>query len=1120
MTESPRLRQLLDELHDSHSTPEEVCRSCPELLPEVRARWRAVCRVRAELDALFPAPTVRGVVAPALLPESAAWPQVPGHQAEAVLGRGGMGVVYRAWHLRLHRPVALKMLLAGAHAQPAERERLLREAEAVAGLSHPNIVQVYEVGDVDGRPYFTMEFVEGGSLAQQVQGVPQPVRKAAALVATLADAIHAAHQSGIVHRDLKPANILLTTDGTPKVTDFGLARRLQGGDALTLSGVPVGTPSYMAPEQARGDKGALGPATDVYALGAILYELLTGRPPFRAETAAATVQQVISQSPVSPSRLNASVPRDLETICLTCLHKEPHLRYASAAVLAEDLRHFLRGEGITAKPERWLGRLARRARRRPVFSVAVAAAALALVGLAGGGLWLIADRAAAAREVQGERAATERAAEEDLCDMVARLRTSSWPEARAALERARGRLGGHGSDHLRRLLDQGARELELAIRLEEIRQYRAYSGQLFVFVRPDEYEEGFRQAGLGQVGDDPEVVAGRVRASNIPDALVAALDHWSVCTNNPDHRRWVLSVARLADPDPTGWRARARDPAVRADQAALVAVIQAAPVADQSVPLLLALDRHLTSGSPERLPFLKKVQKAHPSDFWANLTLGGALVQEHQPGEAIRYYQAAVAIRPRASLGHHELGSALSMTGRTEEAVEQYRRAVGLDPTSVFTHQWLALALFRLGRQDEAIEQLRVAIGFNPNASGLHTQLGDILERTGRDAGALPHHRQAVALDPKNWHAQNRLRALLVRLGRGEEARADWQRSLEADPPEHGAWYGYAEFCLFLGQEDEYRRARQALLAKFGATTDPLVAERIVRACLLRPASEDELRPVAALAERAVAIEPSKYPGFPPILLFAQGLAEYRQGRLDRAISLMRGEASQVLGPAPRLVLAMALNRSGQVAEARQALAAAVLAHDWRAGRVNDPSGWFFHVLRREAESLMLPNLQAILDGTCQPQDNDERLALLGVCQFTNRSVALARLYSDAFDADRHLAEDLGAGHRFKAARAAALAGCGRGEDAAGVGEVERARWRQQARQWLRADLAAWDKALNSAPDARTRARVALTGWQVDPDLAGLREPDALDKLTAEERKEWLALWGEVEALLRRTARP
>ena len=290
MAGNPDVFALLEEMLDSGRTPEEVCRDCPELLPEVRRRWKAFRLVDGSLAALFPDPeTPPGADAIVAVPHPAELPQVPGYRVEALLGRGGMGVVYRAWHLRLNRAVALKMLLAGPCARPEELERFLREAEAVAGLRHPNIVQVYDVGDVDGRPYFTMEFVEGGNLAEQIQGVPQPARQAAALVATLAEAIHAAHQSGIVHRDLKPANILLTADGTPKVTDFGLARRLEGDGGLTLSGVPVGTPSYMAPEQARGEKAAIGPATDVYALGAILYELLTGRPPFRAESATATL---------------------------------------------------------------------------------------------------------------------------------------------------------------------------------------------------------------------------------------------------------------------------------------------------------------------------------------------------------------------------------------------------------------------------------------------------------------------------------------------------------------------------------------------------------------------------------------------------------------------------------------------------------------------------------------------------------------------------------------------------------------------------------------------------------------------------------------------------------------
>jgi serine/threonine-protein kinase len=826
------------------------------------------------------------------------------------------------------------------------------------------------------------------------------------------------------------------------------------------------------------------------------------------------VLQVIHHDPVPPSRLNASVPRDLETLCLKCLHKEPHLRYASAAALAEDLHRFLRGEAITARPERWLGRLARRVRRRPAFSAALAAGTLVLVGLAGGGLRLISERAAAAREAEAERAATERAAAEDLREMAGWLQKSSWPEARAALERAKGRLGDRGSAELRRRLDQGARDLDLAVRLDLARTVSRPTPD-----QADPYEEACRGAGLGRVGDDPEAVAARVRASNIANALVATLDHWSVITTDRLCRRWVLSVARRADPDPdpTGWRTRARDPAVRADKAALVEVVKTAQVADQPVTLLLALARDLAFDGPEQLAFLTRIQRAHPGDFWANRKLADVLVERHQPGEAIRYCQAAVASRPQIALGYQQLGSALMTAGRTEEAVEQFRRAVDIDPTAVFSHQLLALALFGLGRQDEAIEQLRVAIGLNPKASGLHTLLGHFLEATGRSAKALSHYRQAVALDPKGGHAQNRLRALLVQQGRAEEARVAWQRSLEANPPELDAWFGYAEFCLFVGQEDEYRRGRQALLAKFAATTNPLVAELTARACLLRPATGDELRQAVALAGRAAA-EPSKYPWIYPHFLFAQGLAEYRQGRLDRAASLMRGEASRVLGPAPRLVLALAQHRSGQTAQARQTLAAAVLAHDWRASQVNDPNGWIFHVLRREAEALILPNLPACLDGKCQPQDKDERLALLGVCQFTNRSLALARLYTDAFAADPHLAEDLGAGHRLNAARAAALAGCGRGADAAGVGEGERARWRQQARQWLRADLAARGKAWDSTPEARIRARLALTGWRGHPDLAGVREPAALDKLSAEEHKEWLALWREVDALLSRPA--
>jgi serine/threonine-protein kinase len=307
------------------------------------------------------------------------------------------------------------------------------------------------------------------------------------------------------------------------------------------------------------------------------------------------------------------------------------------------------------------------------------------------------------------------------------------------------------------------------------------------------------------------------------------------------------------------------------------------------------------------------------------------------------------------------------------------------------------------------------------------------------------------------------------------------------------------------------------LLGKFGAATDPVVAARTARACLLLPAAEDDLRHAAALAERAAAVDPSEYPWLYPQFLSVRGLADYRLGRFERAITTLREDPSRGLNPtAPRLVLAMALHRSGQLEEARKVLAAAVLAYDWRPGQVTNQNGWIVHVLRREAEALIVPDLPSFLDGTRQPRDNDERLALIGVCQSTNRSLALARLYADAFAADPTLAEDYRFGRRFSAARAAALVGCGRGADAAGVGEPERARWRQQARQWLRADLAAWNQALDRDPVGTRDPLRRVTMWRADPDLAGLFEPSELDKLPPDERKDCVALSNEVGSLLTR----
>ena len=571
----------------------------PSCWPRSRRACQYVRRLEAKLDVLLPSSSGAAVGPAAPRPCTAQPPQLSGYEMQGELGRGGMGVVYRAWDQRLHRAVAIKMLLAGDFARPDERERFEREAEAAAGLRHANIVQVYQVGDFEGRPYFTMEFVEGGSLAEKLAGAPLAGGRAAMLLATVAEAVQAAHDRGIVHRDLKPGNVLLTEDGTPKIADFGLARRLDDGGGLSRSGIPLGTPNYMAPEQALGLTHSIGPAADVYALGAILYEALTGRPPFRADTTAETLRQVVEQEPTPPSRWNATAPRDLEVICLKCLRKEPHRRYPSAAALAADLRRFERAEPITARPTgplersvRWLGR-----RRVPVATLALGA--LLGVALVGGGLWLKSVHDASIRR---ERDTARR-------EQALAARTDAIQLARSSL------VGG---------------------RLNPVADRR------FNYTRADrDYESAFREAGVGAIGDDTAGVARRIAASTVRDPLLAALADWSACATLESRRVWVLEVARRIDPEP--WR----DPAVqsrgvgrphraRHDGPVGALVDAASALPDRIGGAVVGPGRWWG-----RLP--ARVHQAHPDDFWAALTLARALQEggDHKAADAA--YQRALS---------------------------------------------------------------------------------------------------------------------------------------------------------------------------------------------------------------------------------------------------------------------------------------------------------------------------------------------------------------------------------------------------------------------------------------------------------------------------------------------
>jgi serine/threonine-protein kinase len=1074
MAVKPEVFGLLEEMLDSGKMPEEVCRDCPELLPEVRKHWQRFRQINAQVDALLPeleTPPLGEAVPPGSL-AAGGLPHISGYEIEAVLGQGGMGVVYKARDLRLNRPVALKMLRFGVFATGEEKERFLREAEAEAGLSHPHIVQVHQVGDHDNRPYFTMEFVEGGSLAQQLRGMPQPALHAAALVAALAQAVHAAHQRGILHRDLKPANILLTADGTPKIADFGLARRLEGPADLTQTGVPMGTPSYMSPEQAVGKTSGVGRAADIYSLGAIRYELLTGRPPFRAETAAETLQQVIHQEPVPPTRLNSAVPRDAETICLKCLEKQSPSRYSSAAALADDLHRFQRGDSIAARPVSRRERLVRWMRRSPTQAALVATVLALLVLALGGGLHLEWQRAERLAERARREARASQAMETALEHAALLRKQGHWSEVRAALAGSASLLDSSAPADLRQQLADARADADTVLALEEIRLRLSErgAGQDQPSLVPDEaYAEVFGRYGLDLAGPQPSKGESRIRNSAIRDTLLTFLHDWLfwAADANRDQVRALLDQA-----DHDAWRQEFREALSVMDHKRLNMLAGADEAVDQPPVILSGLAGILVEGDyrMKAMALLREVQLRHPDDFWINYLLGHFWVQQRAQ-EAVGYCRAAVAIRPNSDQAHALLGRALRNGGDTDGANVAFRRALAL----------------------------------NPNCP-----VGKDLANAAGGRGGL------------------------------EEARVAWENLVNGDPASHDAWYGYAELCLYLGNREAYELARERLLKRFGETANHwIVAERTSQACLLLPGSEDELRRAAELAFRAAAAAADSPDAGNPYVVFVKGLAEYRLGRHAQAIPSLEDTAARLPNrAAPRLVLAMAQFRSGSPEKARETLAVAVRDYDWgKSASTADPAVvWVSHVFRREAEAMILPNLPAFVRGEYQPQDNNERLALLGICQFEGRCAAAARLYAGAFAADPHLADDLtsaclrrvdapehpgkpievfNAACRYQAARCAALAGCGLGSDGEDLNDAQRTQWRLQAREWLQADLAEWARMLESDSHVgRDLAKRMLEHWQGDPDLAGLRDPPGIDALSPDERRECVALWDEVAAAL------
>jgi serine/threonine-protein kinase len=748
---------------------------------------------------------------PVVRPHSDALPtQAPARlQLHGEIARGGMGAVLKGRDTDLGRDLAVKVLLE-THAGKTELvQRFVEEAQIAGQLQHPGITPVYELGQfADRRPYFTMKLVKGQTLAALLAARPQVATDRPRLVsifAQVAQTLAYTHAHGVIHRDLKPANVMVGSFGEVQVMDWGLAKVLKEGGVTderkaqtqqavsvvqttrsagtleagshTQAGSVLGTPAYMAPEQARGEVSLVDTRADVFGLGAILCEILTGQPPFTGKNAEAMRKAQLAQLEDAWRRLDGcGADTGLVGLARHCLAAEPwdrprgagevaaavtayqnsvaeRLRQAELAHAAEVAR--TEEAQATAAQERKAREaaqaraMAERHARRLTLGLAAAVLALVTVG-ALGGLWLQRQRAERAAAAARQREAVETALDKahDLGQQ------GRWAEARAILEQAGDRLGEAGPEVLRQRVEQATAYLALVDRLEAIR----LAGSTWIEGKFDTqgaeraYAAAFREAGLGEEGEEAATVAARVRASAVGDHLVAAVDDWAALTEDQTRRTWLLAVARRADPDP--WRDYFRDLLGSRDRGGLEALANglladAQRFARQTPQRLAALGKALDRMQADAVPLLSAAQARYPGDFWLNLELGNALYAAKEGDEAISFYRAAAAVRPSAVAVHNNLGLALADKGQLNAAMREYGAALALDPTFALAHVNLGNALYANRELDVAIKEYHVAIALAPNYAPAHNNLGNALHAQQQLDGAIQEYRRAIALDPK-----------------------------------------------------------------------------------------------------------------------------------------------------------------------------------------------------------------------------------------------------------------------------------------------------------------------------------------------------------------------------------
>jgi eukaryotic-like serine/threonine-protein kinase len=1014
------------------------------------------------------------------------------------LARGGMGVVFEARQVSLNRPVALKMILTGVLASDDDRRRFRLEAEAVANLDHPHIVPIHEVGEHAGFSYFSMKLIPGGSLATRLGDFVDRPRDAARVVAIVARAVHHAHQRGILHRDLKPSNVLLDAEGLPHVVDFGLAKRTKTVGELTATGAVLGTPAYMAPEQAMGKRALVTIATDVYGLGAILYTLLAGKAPFGGDSVIDTLEQVKLRVPDPPSGPNREVARDLQTICLKCLEKDPARRYATAEALATDLDRYLRGEPIAA---RRVGRAERTwlwAKRRPAIAALSAATVFAVLAGTSG---VIAVQARANRILSGKN--TELAKTIGLLDQERNRAKSREQQAIDAVKRFRDAVTNEP-------------RLKNSAELEELRKR--------LLKEPLEFFKSLREQLEADHDTRPEALESLASAALELGTLTREIGDQENALGAYQEARAIHE--RLARENPTVTRFQIKLAGSHNDIGNLLRVTGKPVEALAAYEQARVIRERLARESPTVSAFQSDLAGSH-------INIGNLLGDSGKPAEALAAYEQARAIQERLARENPTVTEFQSELAKSHNNIGILLREAGTPAEALAAHEQARVIQGRLARENPTVTR------FQSDLAASRYNIANLLSEAGKLGEALAAHDQALAIrmrlareNPSVTEFQDALaeshffigfllsatgkpaealathelaRAIRVRLARENPTVTQFQSALAASHNDIGSLLRETgKPAEALAAFEEARAIRVRLAREHPESPDyasnvggclnnlaliDLEAGRFSMGC-------DRLREAIVWQKRALSVNP-RHP-------------TYRQFLRNHLTNLIRA--------------ASGLSNAEEIAAAQRELDEL---------DASDP-----------AKLALDARLNSVLRGE-EVKTNAERLQLAYHAYERARYSASARLFAEALEREPNLAGDRQRQHAYNAACSAARA-AGLKTDIAQPSAVQavattgpvareranqterpqqplsatkRRKLRNQARSWLQDELAIWAKMFETANEQQ-RAFIAATlkHWFQDPDLISVRGTSSLDALPDDERQHWRSLWDEVRNLLKRAA--